>query len=173
MDCRISLFLFALMFGAAAAGGLSETKSLIAKIGDNITLNTGISELHRNSEVYWVYGPTKDTIIHFENGKLQWIRKDGIEKFELDERTGSLIIRSLNISDSGIYHGHIIDGNDSQQTFVLTVLESDPNPTFAGCPQNTTARGTNRGTQRSHIAVCLPFVLLGLICIVKLMVNKW
>ncbi|KAK2815558.1 hypothetical protein Q5P01_026025 [Channa striata] len=157
--------------GAVGASGSTETISLTAKIGEDIILKTGIPELHGDSEILWTHGPNKDVIIHYENGKLLWIQKgsDKSEKFELDAKTGSLIIRSLNVSDGGFYHGHIINGNDSNCNFNLTFVKSDPIPTIAGPTQTTTAHGpADGGTQWNHIAVGASFGILGLICFVLL-----
>ncbi|KAK2815560.1 hypothetical protein Q5P01_026027 [Channa striata] len=142
MHCLLGAFIL----GAALAAGLSET-TLTAKVGEDITLDTGTSELHDDPEIYWTYGLKKNIIVHYENEEINLKKSD---RFELNERTGSLTIRSVNISDSGLYQLNIISG--SQHNFKLTVVESDPIQTTAGTPQNTAAHRPGGGTQRNHIA---------------------
>uniref|UniRef100_A0A3Q3ILK9 Immunoglobulin domain-containing protein n=1 Tax=Monopterus albus TaxID=43700 RepID=A0A3Q3ILK9_MONAL len=96
-----------------------ETKNLTGKAGESITLNTGVTGLRGNYQVLWSYGVDQRVIINFDNGKLEWNES---QRFQLDERTGSLTILSLHINDSGQYQGQIINGNGSQQTFNLTVV---------------------------------------------------
>nr|XP_020449791.1 uncharacterized protein LOC109956790 [Monopterus albus] len=103
----------------AVSVGLSETKNLTGKAGESITLNTGVTGLRGNYQVLWSYGVDQRVIINFDNGKLEWNES---QRFQLDERTGSLTILSLHINDSGQYQGQIINGNGSQQTFNLTVV---------------------------------------------------
>uniref|UniRef100_A0A3Q3KE35 Immunoglobulin domain-containing protein n=1 Tax=Monopterus albus TaxID=43700 RepID=A0A3Q3KE35_MONAL len=114
-----SHYLLFLSLTVAVSVGLSETKNLTGKAGESITLNTGVTGLRGNYQVLWSYGVDKRVIINFDNGKLEWNES---QRFQLDERTGSLTILSLHINDSGQYQGQIINGNGSQQTFNLTVV---------------------------------------------------
>lgn len=104
---------------AAAAGGLLKTKPLVVKAGDDTTLNTGIKGLHKDSLIIWSYGLEKRVLIRYDDGNLEWSSSD---RFELDEGTGSLTIRSLLTSDGGLYQGQVINGNGSVHSFTLTVV---------------------------------------------------
>ncbi|KAK2810535.1 hypothetical protein Q5P01_000379 [Channa striata] len=160
MHCLLGAFIL----GAVLAAGPSET-TLTAKVGEDITLDTGTSELHDDPEIYWTYGPNQNIIVHYENGEMKLKKSD---RFELDERTGSLTIRSVNFSDSGLYQLNIISG--SQHNFKLTVVESDPIQTTAGTPQNTTVHRPGGGTQRSHVAAGVSFALFSLVFVLFVIV---
>lgn len=153
-------FMAAFILGLALPGGQGETVTVTGKAGDHITLQTGVTGLHGDYQVIWSTGEERRVIVHFDEGDLIL---NTSERFHLDIKTGSLTIRPLSINDTGLYKGQIINGNGSQHSFNLTVVEADPiKPTDAPL-DNITAY------QWKYLATALSVVLFVLVCIVLLL----
>ena len=82
------------------AGEQKDIKPLTGTAGQNITLHTGVLQIHGSSQVLWTYGPQKDVLLNFDDGKLEQTKS---QRYHLDTNTGSLTIRLLNVNDTGLY----------------------------------------------------------------------
>ncbi|KAM7393563.1 hypothetical protein PAMP_020423 [Pampus punctatissimus] len=139
--------------GLALPGGQSETKTVTGMVGEEITLQTGVTGLHGDYQILWSYGEGHFVIVNFDDGVLK--RKTS-ERFLLDRNTGSLTIRLLSINDTGLYLGQIISGNGSHHNFNLTVVEADPIKPPAESLHDT----------RSHLPAVVSVALFVAFCIV-------
>ncbi|CAK6982376.1 uncharacterized protein LOC128366811, partial [Scomber scombrus] len=142
-------------------GGQGETVAVTRKAGENITLQTGVTGLHADDQIFWSKGEERFVIINFDEGVL--VRKTS-ERFHLDIKTGSLTMCSLSINDSGLYQGQIINGKSSQHSFNLTVLEADPITPTDGPPHDPSAH------TRSHPDVAIVVVVVAAVAAVAAVV---
>ncbi|XP_030584162.1 uncharacterized protein LOC115779548 isoform X4 [Archocentrus centrarchus] len=162
--------------------GHSEVKPVVGKVGGDVCLVIGATEVNGDSHIVWSRGPGDKVIINCDRGT--WLIKAS-EKFQLDAN-GSLMIRSLTANDSGLYWGQIFSNLWSSQKFNLTVVgdhwdklqpphspeleerkkmedvEPDPKPPSAGPPQI-----------RTHWIVIGLFGLAALLVCIGLVVRNW
>ncbi|XP_051979701.1 uncharacterized protein LOC127641010 [Xyrauchen texanus] len=83
-----------------------EVKSVSVMEGDSVTLHTDVTEVQRDDQIIWRFGPENARIA--EIYKLNSPKYDRIERFRdnlvLDRRTGSLTIRNINKSATQGHH---------------------------------------------------------------------
>uniref|UniRef100_A0A3P9C606 Ig-like domain-containing protein n=1 Tax=Maylandia zebra TaxID=106582 RepID=A0A3P9C606_9CICH len=92
-------------------------RTLVGKVGGDVRLHIGATEVDRDAHIVWSYGPKYKVIISYDDGTSETKLS---EKFQLDAN-GSLTIRSLTANDSGLYNCEIFSKNgSSQKTFTLT-----------------------------------------------------
>uniref|UniRef100_A0A3Q4MUH7 Immunoglobulin domain-containing protein n=1 Tax=Neolamprologus brichardi TaxID=32507 RepID=A0A3Q4MUH7_NEOBR len=99
------------------ARGQSDDKPVVGKVGGDVRMDIGATEVDSDAYIVWSYGPKDDVIISYDNGTSTKLS----EKFQLDAN-GSLTIRSLTANDSGLYKGQIFSKKVSSQNFNLTVV---------------------------------------------------
>lgn len=114
LPCSVSLS------GAA----VRSDESLTGSFGETLKLDTPDTQLIGEYEIIWshVQGGTTTVLIDYDAG--EW-RKNATDKHQLDEKTGSLIIRSLTANDSGRYQRQFINGSElivKTQKFIVTVV---------------------------------------------------
>lgn len=120
--CKVpagALTLFSFSVAAVLPDGLGKTTTLTGRVGQSITLHTGVSGLPGNSQIAWSRGSEQYTILYFDEGKLEVLTS---LRFRLDRDSGSLTINSLNKNDTQLYRVHINNGNGSTHDFNLTVV---------------------------------------------------
>ncbi|XP_050951460.1 uncharacterized protein LOC127154101 [Labeo rohita] len=83
-----------------------EKKMVSVMEGNSITLKTGATEIQRDKEVRWMFGP-QDTVIaqiHKKAGNISYADDERFrDKLQLDQQTGDLTISDIRISISGDY----------------------------------------------------------------------
>ncbi|KAK2917100.1 hypothetical protein Q8A67_001474 [Cirrhinus molitorella] len=89
--------------------------SLQSSEGEDITIDTGISDLQRDDRILWSFG-SEDNIIAKRDGDISQDLidvDDGIsrDRLEMDDQTGSLTIMNSKSTDSGVYHLQISSRN--------------------------------------------------------------
>ncbi|XP_071403217.1 uncharacterized protein, partial [Centroberyx affinis] len=109
---------------AVLSAGQGKIQNVSGKVGESLTLQTRVSGLQVDSQILWSDDSDKSVLVNYNEGKL---KLDYMERFrgrlQLDPGSGSLTIKNLNIDDSGLYLGQIINGAGSTHRFNLTVLE--------------------------------------------------
>ncbi|XP_030643683.1 SLAM family member 5-like [Chanos chanos] len=101
--------------------------------GETVTLHTGFTGLQSDDQILWSYGPVDPNIIIVNSQVLRGnIITDYRDRFrdrlELDRQTGSLTIRNINITDSGVYKVTVINLEVSSRRFYYTVHATVPAP---------------------------------------------
>lgn len=104
--------------------GTSDVQPLTGSFGETLKLDTPDTQLIGEYGIIWshVQGGTTTVLIHYDAGKWE---KNATDKHQLDEKTGSLIIRSLTANDSGLYQRQLIsetEGIVKTQKFIVTVV---------------------------------------------------
>ncbi|ROL49289.1 hypothetical protein DPX16_4340 [Anabarilius grahami] len=75
--------------------------------GNSVTLKTGATEIQRDDEVLWKFGPQDLVIaqIHKKAGNISYADDERFrDKLQLDQQTGDLTISDIRIRISGDYH---------------------------------------------------------------------
>ncbi len=92
--------------------------------GDSVTLNTDITEVQRDDQILWMFGPKATLIAEFYKQSIDMFSSDEIfgDRLQLDSFTGSLIIRNIRTTDSELYKLQIHDNRgNSEKIFNTTV----------------------------------------------------
>lgn len=123
------------------ARGQRDVKPVVGKVGGDVCLHIGATEVDRDADIVWSYGPKYKVIISYDDGTSETKLP---EKFQLDAN-GSLTIRSLTANDSGLYKCEIFSKNVSSQSFNLTVVGEYSKQRITPCNiksyQSVTLRG--------------------------------
>ncbi|XP_016387972.1 uncharacterized protein LOC107723774 [Sinocyclocheilus rhinocerous] len=92
--------------------------------GENVALDTGVSELQRDDQILWTFG-SEDTVIAKRDRNIsQTADADGRfgDRLQMDDQTGSLRITNTKSTDSGVYQLQISSRNKvSYKKFRVTV----------------------------------------------------
>ncbi|XP_058616950.1 uncharacterized protein LOC131530606 [Onychostoma macrolepis] len=88
------------------------------KEGDSVTLHTGVTDSQKHDLIRWTFGPTNpDSLIAEMNIKIDEITfgPDDIyrERLQLDHQTGSLTIRDVRTTDTGVYQLQISNSKET------------------------------------------------------------
>ncbi|XP_030643696.1 uncharacterized protein LOC115823811 [Chanos chanos] len=131
--------------------GVTVDEEKTVREGETVTLHTGFTGLQRDVQIQWFYGPVDpDTIIaQILRGEIITDYSDRFrDRLQLDKQTGSLTIRSISITDSGVYKVQIIRGKLSEKKFRVTVYATVPAPHIR-VRQNHSAVSGSSGPKRS------------------------
>ncbi|XP_048054170.1 uncharacterized protein LOC125272997 isoform X2 [Megalobrama amblycephala] len=129
------LILIMCVFGADGDG----VKRVSVMEGDSVTLDTGVTEMHRINRIQWMFGDDEKVIaVMYENDKkISYPLKD-TERFgdrlKLDHQTGSLTINNMRITDSGDYEAQIDHSTEGLSYKRFTVTVSGPSPVLTEGP---------------------------------------
>ncbi|XP_071753537.2 CD48 antigen-like [Centroberyx gerrardi] len=127
-----------ILITAVLLEGESKIQNVSGKVGESITLQTGVSGLQGDYQVLWSDDSDQSVLVNYNEGKLKPIYIESFRgRLQLDRGSGSLTITHLNINDTGLYLGQIINGAGSTHRFNLTVLEADPVPPTSAAPVTT------------------------------------
>ncbi len=109
------------MFGTET----NEIQSVIE--GDYVTLNTGVTKIHEDGDVFWNYRDEKSLIAKF-NREIQMssIYDDVLDgrfrdRLKLDHQTGSLTITDMRTEHTGVYKLQISGVKATLKAFNVSV----------------------------------------------------
>ncbi|KAL1251635.1 hypothetical protein QQF64_019431 [Cirrhinus molitorella] len=124
--CVLILFVLCGVFGDT-----DEVKSVSVTEGDSVTLNTDVTEVQRDDQILWKFGPQMTRIAEIYKHIIDMFDSNETfgDRLQLDSFTGSLTIRNIRTTDSGLYELQISSkrGN-SYKTFNVTVYARLPVP---------------------------------------------
>ncbi|XP_039889500.1 uncharacterized protein LOC120734636 isoform X1 [Simochromis diagramma] len=126
MSCSPSMRCFFFLVFLPLWAVVRSDESLTGSFGETLKLDTPDTQLIGEYEIIWshVQGGTTTVLIHYDAG--EW-RKNATDKHQLDEKTGSLIIRSLTANDSGLYQRQLFNETEGiVKEFNLTVVGPKP-----------------------------------------------
>ncbi len=124
----LSLCLIIMCFficSAGVFGGDTDVmKSVSVTEGDSVSLNTDVTEVQRDDQILWHFGPKETRIAEIYKHSIDMFSSNEIfgDRLQLDSFTGSLIIRNIRTTDSGLYKRQIRSNRgNSDKTFNITV----------------------------------------------------
>ncbi|XP_016302420.1 SLAM family member 5-like isoform X2 [Sinocyclocheilus anshuiensis] len=125
------LCLFLLAMDGVFAGDTDVIKSVSVTEGDSVTLNTDVTKVQRDDQILWMFGPKETRIAEIYKHSIDMFSSNGTfgDRLQLDSFTGSLTIRNIRSTDSGLYKRQIrSDRGNSDKTFNATVYARLPVP---------------------------------------------
>lgn len=110
--------------GALTGAEKDEIKTISVMKGDSVTLPTGVREINRDIQILWLYGPEDpDTLIAeiYKMSILIYDSYEGIDGLQMDQQTGSLTIRNITITHSGLYTAQVMTAMATYKRFKVIV----------------------------------------------------
>lgn len=102
------------MFG----GDADEVKMVSVTEGDSVTLNTDVIEIQEDDLIMWMCGDSCIAKVNISSRTVS----EGKERFQLDFKTGSLTIKNISVTDSGVYKAQIIGSKVARKAYNVTVI---------------------------------------------------
>ncbi|CAM4659536.1 unnamed protein product [Leuciscus chuanchicus] len=99
-------------------------KTVSVTEGNSVTLKTGATEIQREDEVLWTFGPQDMVIaqIHKKAGNISYADDERFsDKLQLDQQTGDLTISDIRIRISGDYQMQITGSRAKIKRFKVIV----------------------------------------------------
>ncbi|XP_073717534.1 uncharacterized protein [Misgurnus anguillicaudatus] len=127
-------FLYLCLFVAIGVFGVvkDEVKSVSVMEGDSVTLHTDITQIQKDDNLVWLFESQSTRIAEIF---MQMIKiHDGLQ---LNNRTGSLTITNITITDSGLYKLKVFSNRGtSYKRFNVTVSGLLPAPVISSNSSN-------------------------------------
>ncbi|XP_048054135.1 uncharacterized protein LOC125272963 [Megalobrama amblycephala] len=155
-------FLSCVVFVVEGVFGADGVKAISAKVGEDVILHTDDAEVQRADELLWRIQGEKSFIAQFDREinkvLINTNDKRFIGRLLLDKTTGSLTIKNINTTDSGVYELQISSqSRDKTKIFSLTVhhglksVSVMEGETIPGVTQIFTDRLNSTAASRSNI----------------------
>ncbi|XP_051977624.1 hepatocyte cell adhesion molecule-like isoform X2 [Xyrauchen texanus] len=126
--------------------------------GDSVTLHTNITEVQRDYQILWRFGPRNIRIaqlIKSDQINYIWVSNDEIfrDKLQLNNQTGSLTIKNITITHTGLYQLEMIrNGGTSVKRFSVTVYAPLPVPDITN--NCSSSSSSERSSRSKCVLVC-------------------
>ncbi|KAK7136779.1 hypothetical protein R3I93_016975 [Phoxinus phoxinus] len=138
------------------AAGTDEEKSVSVTEGETVTLNTDI-KAQRDNQILWVYrhgsSDTPVAEIYKQNINMFDSNVTFGDRLQMDSQTGSLTIRNIRTTDSGLYKLTIIRRNITQKSFSVTVYAPLQIPVITRDSSNCSSSSSS-SSERSSVSRC-------------------
>ncbi|XP_073700475.1 natural killer cell receptor 2B4-like [Garra rufa] len=128
-------------------GDADIMKSVSVTEGDSVTLNTGVTEVQRDDQILWMFGPKETRIAELYKQSIDMFSSNETfgDRLQLDSFTGSLTIRNIRTTDSGLYKRQIRSNRgNSDKTFNVTVYAHLPVPVITSNSLNCSSSSSQR-----------------------------
>ncbi|XP_067252585.1 SLAM family member 5-like [Chanodichthys erythropterus] len=122
--------------------------------GDSVTLNTDVTELQRNDQILWTFGPRETRIaeIHRQNIYMDESNRIFGHRLQMDSQTGSLTIRNIRSEHSGLYKLQIISDRETlNKKFNVTVYDPLPIPVITSNSSNCSSSSSSSSSNCSLV----------------------
>ncbi|XP_056304528.1 uncharacterized protein LOC130216670 [Danio aesculapii] len=139
---KTTLCLLLLLICVVFGDDTDEVKSLSETEGDSVTLNTDVTEVQRNDQILWMFGPQETRIaeIHKQSIEIFDSNETFGDRLKMDRQTGSLTITNIRNEHSGLYKLNIISSRGtSYKRFSITVYAPLPVPVISSNFSNSSS----------------------------------
>ncbi|CAM4660193.1 unnamed protein product [Leuciscus chuanchicus] len=105
--------------------------------GDSVTLNTDVTEIHKDDDILWRYGAENSLIAKINRQKQLFSTYDDgpdgrfRDRLKLDDQTGSLTITNTTTEHTGVYKLEITGVNLISKSFSVSVYARLPVPVIS------------------------------------------
>ncbi|XP_039547195.1 SLAM family member 5-like [Pimephales promelas] len=139
-------------------GDSDEVKSVSVSEGDSVSLNTDV-QVQRGDQILWTFGPqiTKIAeIMRRDQMNLIFVSNDGIfrDRLQMDNQTGSLIIRNIRSEHTGLYELIVISRGTSLKRFNVTVYAPLQIPVISSHSLKCSSSSSSRSSVSRCSLVC-------------------
>ncbi|XP_059425181.1 integrator complex subunit 6 homolog isoform X2 [Carassius carassius] len=147
--CALTLFVLCGVFG--------DTDVVSVMEGVSVSLNTDVTEVQREDQILWMFGPKETRIAEIYKNSIDMFNSNEIfgDRLQMDNQTGSLIIRNIRRTDSGLYKRQISShrGN-SDKTFSVTVYAPLPVPVISSNSSICSSSSSSSSSSGSSMSRC-------------------
>uniref|UniRef100_A0A8C1PY35 Ig-like domain-containing protein n=1 Tax=Cyprinus carpio TaxID=7962 RepID=A0A8C1PY35_CYPCA len=136
-------------------GDTDVMKSVSVTEGDSVTLNTAVTEVQRDDQILWMFGPKETRIAEIYKHVTDMFSSNETfgNRLQLNSSTGSLIIRNIRSTDSGLYKLQIRSNRgNSDKTFNVTVYAHLPVPVISS--NSSQCSSSSSSSQQNCSLVC-------------------
>ncbi|XP_048038572.1 CD48 antigen-like isoform X2 [Megalobrama amblycephala] len=155
MICSTNLFCLCVLVMNGVSGVYSdEVKSVME--GDSVSLNTDVTEIQRDDQILWMFGPRETRIaqIFKQINDMFDSNEIFVDRLQMDSQTGSLTIRNIRSEHSGLYKLTIIrNKGTSYKRFNVTVYAPLPIPVITSNSSNCSSSSSRSSVSRCSL-VC-------------------
>ncbi|XP_067254915.1 CD48 antigen-like isoform X2 [Chanodichthys erythropterus] len=137
-------------------GDSDGLKSVSVTEGDSVTLNIDVTELQRNDQILWMFGPRETRIAELYKQNIDMFKSNETfgDRLQIDSQTGSLTIRNIRSEHTGLYKLQILsDRGTSYQRFNVTVHAPLPIPIITSNSSNCSSSSSS-SSSRSSVSRC-------------------
>ncbi|XP_051726682.1 hepatocyte cell adhesion molecule-like [Ctenopharyngodon idella] len=117
-------FILLIFCGALTGAEKDGIKTISVMKGDSVTLPTGVSEINRYMQILWLFGPENpDTLVAeiYKTSISIYDSYKGLDRLQMDQQTGSLTIRNITTTHSGLYTAQIMTAMATYKRFKVIV----------------------------------------------------
>ncbi|XP_051763384.1 natural killer cell receptor 2B4-like isoform X3 [Ctenopharyngodon idella] len=133
---------------------MDEVKSVSVMEGDSVTLNTDV-KVQKDDQILWVYrlgsSETRIAEIHRQSVYMHNSNVTFGGRLRMDSQSGSLTIRNIRTTDSGLYKLSIFSRNISYRSFSVNVYAHLPIPVIIRDSSNCSSSSS---FERSSVPKC-------------------
>ncbi|XP_039547186.1 uncharacterized protein LOC120492919 [Pimephales promelas] len=116
----------------------AKTDEMISVMeGESITLNSGVTETLRSDYILWCFGPSEIRIADIDEQVITIYEQSTRfkDKLQLDSQTGSLTIKDIRTTNSGLYKLTVLSQRGvSHKTFTVSVFAPASTPVLHTIP---------------------------------------
>ncbi|XP_073700592.1 natural killer cell receptor 2B4-like [Garra rufa] len=137
-------------------GDADIMKSVSVTEGDSVSLNTGVTEVGRDDQILWMFGPKETRIAELYKHSIDMFSSNEIfgDRLTMDSFTGSLTIRNIRTTDSGLYKRQIRSNRgNSDKTLSVIVYAHLPVPVITSNSSNCSS--SSGSSVSKYSVVCL------------------
>ncbi|XP_059425164.1 uncharacterized protein LOC132159618 isoform X3 [Carassius carassius] len=128
--------------------------------GDSVSLNSNVTEVQKDDQILWMFGPKETRIAEIYKNSIDMFNSNEIfgDRLQMDNQTGSLTIRNIRRTDSGLYKRQIRShGGNSDKTFSVTVYAPLPVPVITSnysiCSSSSSSSSGSSGSSVSNCSL--------------------
>ncbi|XP_039529575.1 uncharacterized protein LOC120480471 isoform X2 [Pimephales promelas] len=137
------------------AAGTDEVKSVSVTEGDSLTLNTDVTEIQSKDLILWAYrhDSSETRIVQIHEQKIDMFDSNVTfgDRLQMDSQTGSLTIRNIRTTDSGLYKLSIFSKTNTHKSFSVTVYAPLQTPVIT---RDSSDSSSSSSSERSSVSRC-------------------
>ncbi|XP_059425163.1 uncharacterized protein LOC132159618 isoform X2 [Carassius carassius] len=141
-------------------GVFGDTDVVSVMEGDSVSLNSNVTEVQKDDQILWMFGPKETRIAEIYKNSIDMFNSNEIfgDRLQMDNQTGSLTIRNIRRTDSGLYKRQIRShGGNSDKTFSVTVYAPLPVPVITSnysiCSSSSSSSSGSSGSSVSNCSL--------------------